>query len=129
MKIAKLFSFLAVLILGCATVVTAAQTTKPAKATTQTTKSTTATKPAMHHMMGTVTSVTDSDLVLEHEWKGKKEQTKFALDSQTKKEGDITKGCHASVSYEMQNHQRKATEVKVSAMKSGMKSKAAPKKS
>jgi FlaG/FlaF family flagellin (archaellin) len=131
MKIAKLFSFLAVLILGCATAVCAASNTAPAKAksTTTTSKSTTATKPAVHHIMGTVASVTDSDLVVEHEWKGKKEQTKFALDSNTKKEGDITKGCHVNVAYELQNHQRTATEVKVSAMKSEMKNTKTPKKS
>lgn len=119
MKVARLFVPLAVLILGCA--LTSAARTTPAKAT-QTKKSTTATKPAVHHMMGTVTSVTDSDLVIEHEWKGKKEETKFALDSSTKKEGDITKGCHATVTYEMENKERKATEVKVAAMKTPTKS-------
>lgn len=121
MKTLKLFSFLAVLILGCAAVSVAR--TAPTKPDAK--KSTTTAKMSVHHMMGTVTSVTDSDLVLEHEWKGKKEETKFALDSNTKKEGDITKGCHASVTYEMQNKERKATDVKVSAMKSGMKDKSA----
>jgi hypothetical protein len=131
MKSAKLFSLLAVLILGCATAVCAASKTAPAKAksTAPTNKSTTATKPAVHHIMGTVSSVTDSDLVVEHEWKGKKEETKFALDSNTKKEGDITKGCHVSVAYEMQNKERTATEVKVSEMKSETKSTKTAKKS
>jgi hypothetical protein len=123
MKIAKLFSFLAVLILGCAAAASAARKATPTK--TDTKKASTTTNMAVHHMMGTVSSATDSDLVLEHEWKGKKEETKFALDSSTKKEGDITKGCHATVTYEMQNKERKATEVKVSAMKSPMKTKSA----
>ncbi|HUL14707.1 MAG TPA: hypothetical protein VLV88_01825 [Terriglobales bacterium] len=130
MKIAKFVSFLAVLILGCATLVSAASTTAPAKAkSTSTSKSTAAAKTTVHHIMGTVSSVTDSDLVVEHEWKGKKEETKFALDSNTKKDGDITKGCHVTVTYELQNHQRTATEVKVGAMKSEMKDTTAPKKS
>ena len=115
MKVAKIFVPLAVLILGCA-LTSAAQATTPSKSTT-TKKTTAATKPAVHHMSGTVTSVSDSGLVLEHEWKGKKEETKFALDSNTKKEGDITKGCHATITYEMENKNRKATDVKVSAMK------------
>ncbi|HUI74238.1 MAG TPA: hypothetical protein VLX32_04800 [Candidatus Acidoferrum sp.] len=130
MKIAKFVPFLAVLILGFAAVVSAATKTAPSKAqSTSTSKSTTATKTAVHHLMGTVSSVTDSDLVVEHAWKGKKEETKFTLDSNTKKEGDITKGCHVTVAYELQNHQRTATEVKVSAMKSEMKDTKAPKKS
>lgn len=121
MKSLKLFSFLAVLILGCASVSVAR--TAPTKPDAK--KSTSTTKMSVHHMMGTVSSVSDSELVLEHQWKGKKEETKFALDSSTKKEGDITKGCHATVTYEMQNKERKATEVKVSAMKPGMKDKSA----
>jgi hypothetical protein len=121
MKSLKLFSFLAVLILGCAAISVAR--TAPTK--TDAKKSTATTKMSVHHMMGTVSSVSDSELVLEHQWKGKKEETKFALDSSTKKEGDITKGCHASVTYKMDNKERKATEVKVSAMKSGMKDKSA----
>ena len=120
MKVAKIFVPLAVLILGCA-LTSAAQATTPSKSTT-TKKTTAATKPAVHHMSGTVTSVSDSGLVLEHEWKGKKEETKFALDSNTKKEGDITKGCHATVTYEMENKERKATEVKVAAMMTPTKS-------
>jgi len=125
MKIAKLFSFLAVLILGCAAAASAARTTTPTK--TDAKKS--ATNMTAHHMMGTVASITDSDLVLEHEWKGKKEETKFALDANTKKEGDIAKGCHATVTYEMQNKERKATEVKVTAMKSNMKAETTKKSS
>lgn len=121
MKSLKLFSFLAVLILGCASISVAR--TAPTKPDAK--KSTSTTKMSVHHMMGTVSSVSDSELVLEHQWKGKKEETKFALDSSTKKEGDITKGCHATVTYEMQNKERKATEVKVSAMKPGMKDKSA----
>lgn len=119
MKVARLVVPLAVLILGFA-LTSAAQATTPSKSTT-TKKTTAATKPALHRMSGMVTSVSDSDLVLEHEWKGKKEETKFALDSNTKKEGDITKGCHATVTYAMKNKEREATDVKVSAMKAPAK--------
>lgn len=112
MKVARLFVPLAVLILGCAFTSAARTTPTNPKTTNKTTKA------AVHHMTGTVTSVSGSDLVLAHEWKGKKEETKFVLDSTTKKEGDITKGAHATISYEMQNKERKATNVKVVAMKS-----------
>ena len=112
MKVARFFVPLAVLILGCAFTSAARTTPTNPKTTNKTTKA------AVHHMTGTVTSVSGSDLVLAHEWKGKKEETKFVLDSTTKKEGDITKGAHATVSYEMQNKERKATNVKVVAMKS-----------
>ena len=121
MKITKLYTFLAVLILGCAAV--SAARTAPTKSDTK--KPTATTKMSVHHMMGTVTSVSDSELVLEHKWKGKEEQTKFVLDSSTKKEGDIAKGSQVAVTYEMENHERKATGVKVSAMKSNAKTKSA----
>ncbi|MGB2640211.1 MAG: hypothetical protein WAN32_14780, partial [Candidatus Acidiferrum sp.] len=82
-------------------------------------------KPAVYHRMGTISSVSDSDLVLEHKWKGKEESTKFVLNSDTKKEGDLDKGKMATVYYHMDNKQRIATEVKVMEPKTSE----APKKS
>jgi hypothetical protein len=127
MKFAKMLTFLAGLILATA-VTCAARATSPTK-TTPTKKSATSSQLTVHHMMGTISSVSDSDLVLSHKWKGKSEETKFALDSQTKKEGTLAKGSEATVAYHFQNHQRMATDVKVSQMKSTMKSKTSSKKS
>lgn len=102
----------------------AARTTQPKAATTKTTTQEKA-KPAVYHRMGTISSVTDSDLVLEHKWKGKEENTKFVLNSDTKKDGNLDKGEMATVYYHMDKKQRIASEVKVTQPKSAP----APKKS
>lgn len=52
--------------------------------------------------MGTISSVTASDLVLDHKYKGKEESTKFVLNSDTKKEGNLDKGEMATVYYRME---------------------------
>jgi hypothetical protein len=94
-----------------------ARTTSPKNASAQTTTQA-KTKPASYHRMGTISSVTDSDLVLEHKWKGKEENTKFVLNSDTKKVGTVDKGEMATVYYHMDNKQRIATEIKVTPAKS-----------
>ncbi|HUO33595.1 MAG TPA: DUF5666 domain-containing protein [Candidatus Acidoferrum sp.] len=107
------------LILGCigfATTSRAASSTtaKPtAKSTT-----TTATKTTTHEMHGTVSSVTASELVLTHEWKGKTEETKFTVNSSTKKDGTLAKGDAVLVKYEYSNHVRTATEITPTTAKS-----------
>lgn len=68
--------------------------------------------------MGTIASVTASDLVLEHKYKGKEENTKFVLNSDTKKEGNVDKGEMATIYYHMDNKERVATEIKVAPAKS-----------
>jgi len=70
-------------------------------------------KPTIHHRIGTVASVTGSELVLEHTYKGKEEKTKFVLNTDTKKEGNIEQGSHATVYYHFENKERVATEVKL----------------
>jgi outer membrane biogenesis lipoprotein LolB len=107
----------AALLIGAEGATIAARTTSPSSATTQTTTQQKA-KPAVYHRMGTIASLTDSDLVLEHKWKGKEENTKFVLNSDTKKEGELNKGEMATVYYHMDNKQRIATEVKVTQPKS-----------
>jgi hypothetical protein len=99
-----------------------ARTTSPKSTTTQTTTQAKA-KPAVYHRMGTISSVTDSDLVLEHKWKGKEENTNFVLNSDTKKEGTLDKGEMATVYYRFTNKQRIATEIKVTPAKSATTSK------
>ena len=103
------------LMFGTAGIALAGQASTQSKTTTTTTKTTTA---AMHHQMGTVASMTTSDLVLSHEYKGKTESTKFMLDPSTKKEGTIDKGAKVEVYYKTENHQHIATEVKAESKKS-----------
>lgn len=75
-------------------------------------------EPTVHEEMGTVSSMTSSELVLSHMVKGKQEETTFKLDSSTKKEGTIDKGAHVAVYYKDQDHERVATEVKAEPKKS-----------
>lgn len=101
----------------------AAQTaqSKDTKATTPTTTSSdtkTEAKTVLHHEMGTIDSVTDSNLVLDHTYRGKMEKTTFVLDSSTKKVGDLEKGDKATVYYHLAKKDRIATEVKVMPAKS-----------
>lgn len=101
------------LILGCMGFATASRAASPATAKSGTTSATTSTtKPRTHEMKGTVSSLTDSELVLSHTWKGKTEETKFTLNSSTKKDGTLAKGNEVVVMYQYDNHQRTATEVK-----------------
>jgi hypothetical protein len=81
-------------------------------------KSSNTTKTTVHEEMGTVSSLTSSELVLAHTVKGKQEQTTFKLDSSTKKEGTIDKGAHVAVYYKDQNSERIATEIKAEPKKS-----------
>ena len=92
----------------------AAQTSSQNNAT----KSTNMAQATVHEEMGTVSSMTSSELVLSHTVKGKQEETTFKLDSSTKKEGTIDKGAHVAVYYKDQNHERIATEIKAEPKKS-----------
>jgi len=113
MKIGKLLTMAAALVL-CAGVSMAARTT----ATTNSSKTnTTSSKMTTHHLTGTISSVTGSDLVVTHKYKGKDENSTFMLNSTTKKEGNLDKGAMAVVYYEVKNNQKIATEVKVNQTK------------
>jgi translation elongation factor P/translation initiation factor 5A len=74
-------------------------------------------KAVVHHETGTVSSVTGTELVLAHKWRGKEEKAKFTLDSSTKKEGSIAQGGHVTVYYHFEDGQRVATELKASQTK------------
>lgn len=116
MKSAKLLG-LAVALLFAAGGVFASQTnsTSSAKQTTATTTNTKATTTT-HHEMGTVDSVTANELVLKYDWKGKTEQTKFTLDSNTKNDENVKAGDHITVYYHREkNGERIATEIKPTA--------------
>ena len=105
------------LVFGTAGVALAGQTSTQSKTTTSTT-TTNNTKMAVHHEMGTIASLTASDLILSHKYNGKQESTTFMLNPSTKKQGTIDKGARVEVYYKFENHQRIATEVKSEGTKS-----------
>jgi len=61
---------------------------------------------------GTVVSVDDNSLVLEHKVKGKDEKTTFVLNADTKKEGKLAPKGKATVHYKVEGGQNIATMVK-----------------
>jgi hypothetical protein len=67
---------------------------------------------AVHEELGTVKSITDSELVLTHDVNGIQEDTTFKLGPSTKKEGAIANGTYVSLYYKSLNHERIVTEVK-----------------
>ena len=102
------------LLLATGGVALAAQTSKEpnSKTTSNTATGTT------HEEIGTITSMTNSDLVLAHTYKGKQESTTFKMDANTKKEGTIDKGARVAVYFKDENHERIATKVKAEPKKS-----------
>jgi hypothetical protein len=102
----------AALLLATGGVALAAQTSK------QPSSNATSTSATTHEEIGTVTSMTNSDLVLSHMHKGKEESTTFKMDANTKKEGTIDKGARVAVYFTDQNHERIATKVKAEPKKS-----------
>jgi hypothetical protein len=81
-------------------------------ATNATKNSTTNAKSTIHHEVGTVNSVDKSDLVLAHSYKGKTQDVTFVLNSNTKKDGTISKGERVRVYFKNDNNKHVATEVK-----------------
>ena len=87
--------------------------TATTNSTSKTTTNTTSTKATTtHHEMGTVDSITNSELLLTHKRMGKTENTKFTMNAGTKKDGTINKGEQVEVYYHVQNKERIASEVK-----------------
>jgi hypothetical protein len=84
------------------------------QSTANTTKNSTNTtlQATVHHEAGTVNSISNSDLVLQRNYKGKTHDVKFMLNSNTKKDGTINKGERVEVYYKHQKNERIATEVK-----------------
>jgi hypothetical protein len=80
-------------------------------------------KAAVHHEMGTVSSLSATELVLEHKWRGKEVKTTFTLDSNTKKEGSISRGEEVTIYYHHEKGERIATEIKASQTKSSTETK------
>lgn len=61
---------------------------------------------------GTVVSVDDNSLVLEHKVQGKDTKTTFVLNAETKKEGKLAPKGKATVHYKVEGDQNIATMVK-----------------
>jgi hypothetical protein len=100
------------LVVGAALILVTGGIALQAKTPAQNSTTKTTTTPTMHHEMGTVDSMTNSELILSHEYKGKSETTTFVLNASTKKDGTIDKGQRVEVYYQNQNKQHIATEVK-----------------
>lgn len=113
MKKGSFLALVAALVLA-AGVAFAAQSsgTSSTKSSTQTT--TQADKAVVHHETGMVSSMTGTELVLEHKWRGKEEKTTFMLDSNTKKDGTIGQGKAVTVYFRHEKGERLATEIKLS---------------
>jgi hypothetical protein len=114
MKYAKILALASALILTAG--VALASRSSGTNSTKQTSQSATHTKSTSvtHHRMGTVSSLTANELILDYTWKGKEHKTNFTLDSETKKEGNIAQGDRITVYYHFEKGQRVATEIKVS---------------
>ncbi len=97
---------------------TKAKGNPPAATETKTTKTT---KGAMHHATGTVTSVDNDKLVLNHKVNGKAQDETIMLNSDTKKPSDLKAGDRVSVQWRDENNQKMATSVKAMASKSASK--------
>jgi hypothetical protein len=118
MKPGKSILTIVALILGCVGLVTASFAASPATVNSSTnTASAANTKTKTHEIKGTVSSMSDTELVLSHTWKGKTESTKFVMNTSTKKDGTISKGEEVTVMYQYENKERTATEVKPEASK------------
>ena len=97
-------------------------------------KSATASAPALlekaatlHELVGTISSITDNQLVLSRKVKDQPTDTSFILDASTKRLGTLKAGVRASVRYRMENGQNVVSVVKAMAPRKVVtRSKAAP---
>ena len=109
-----------VFIVGAALAFFTTGATLAAHSATNTTKTATNTnaKATVHYEVGTVNSISDSALVLAHNYKGKTQDVNFVLNSTTKKDGMINKGERVRVYFKNENSKHVATEIKPAATKS-----------
>src|SRR5262245_10467999 len=80
-----------------------------------------ATKGAMHRATGTVTSIDNDKLVLNHKVSGKTEDETIMLNSDTKKPSDVKTGDRVSVQWRDENNQKIATTIREMPSKSASK--------
>ena len=79
------------------------------------------TQPATHFTQGTITSINANEIVITKKVRGKAEQAKFAINSQTQRSGDLTAGHPVTVQYREENQQKIATAVRESGAKEAAK--------
>ena len=70
------------------------------------------TQPATHFTQGTITSIDANALVITKKVRGKAEQTRFTLNSQTQRNGNLAAGTRVSVQYREQKGQNIAAAVR-----------------
>src|SRR5256886_17396368 len=70
------------------------------------------TQPATHFTQGTITSINASEVVITKKVRGKAEQSKFAINYQTQRNGNLAAGTRVSVQYREQNGQNIAAAVR-----------------
>jgi hypothetical protein len=70
------------------------------------------TQPATHFTQGTITSINANEVVITKKVRGKAEQAKFTLNSQTQRNGTLAAGTRVSVQYREQNGQNIAAAVR-----------------
>jgi hypothetical protein len=70
------------------------------------------TQPATHFTQGTITSINANEVVITKKVRGKAEQAKFAINSQTQRNGNLAAGTRVSVQYREQNGQNIAAAVR-----------------
>jgi hypothetical protein len=102
------------LILGPALMFTTGIATLAAQSSTQNTlpRASDTTRAVVHEEVGTIHSITSTELVLWNNVKGTQAETTFTLNSETKTDGEIGTGAHVAVYYKNQNHERVATEIR-----------------
>jgi len=109
MKIGRLLSLAAAVVLSAGIAMAVPTTTTSSKTKT----SSSATSMTTHHVMGTISSVNGSNLVLSRKANGKTQNESFVLNSTTKKVGTPAKGDRATIYYHVSNSQNVATDVTV----------------
>ena len=70
------------------------------------------TQPATHFTQGTITSINANEVVITKKVRGKAEQARFTITSQTQRNGNLAMGTRVSVQYREQNGQNIAAAVR-----------------
>ena len=70
------------------------------------------TQPATHFTQGTITSINANEVVITKKVRGKAEQARFSINSQTQRNGNLATGTRVSVQYREQNGQNIAAAVR-----------------
>jgi hypothetical protein len=70
------------------------------------------TQPATHFTQGTITSIGANEVVITRKVRGKAEQAKFNISSQTQRNGNLATGTRVSVQYRDHNGQNIAAAVR-----------------